>query len=70
LTTRMFVRFRGQVPGTPYVIVVRVAPLLKLAPKWRGFLARVDREEDLRVLRAHEHIGRPLGEEAFLATLE
>ena len=57
-------------PRTPYAILVSVAPLLKLAPKWRGFLARVICEEDLKVLRAHEHTGRPLGEEAFLATLE
>ena len=47
-----------------------VAPLIKLAPNWRGPLARVIREEDIKLLRAHEHTGRPLGEEAFLATLE
>ena len=50
--------------------LVRVAPLLKLAPKWRTLLARVIREEDIKLLRAHEHTGRPLGDEAFLATLE
>jgi putative transposase len=50
--------------------LVRVAPLLKLAPPWRGFLARVIREEDIRLLRAHEHTGRPLGDEGFVATLE
>jgi putative transposase len=50
--------------------LVRVRPLLKLAPEWRRFLARVVREEDLKVLRAHEHTGRPLGDEAFLAALE
>ena len=50
--------------------LVRVAPLLKLAPPWRGFLARVMREEDLKVLRAHEHTGRPLGDEEFLTTVE
>ncbi len=50
--------------------LVRVAPLLKLAPPWRGFLARVIREEDIKLLRAHEHTGRPLGDEEFLATLE
>jgi putative transposase len=49
---------------------VRLAPLLHLAPNWRAFLARVIREEDVKLLRAHEHTGRPLGEEAFLATLE
>ena len=36
-----------------FFILARVAPLLKLAPKWRGFLARVICEEDLKVLRAH-----------------
>ena len=44
--------------------------VLKLAPPWRGFLARVIREEDIKRLRAHEHTGRPLGDEEFLATLE
>ncbi len=50
--------------------LVHVAPLLKLAPPWRGFLARVICEEDIKLLRAHEHTGRPLGDEEFLATLE
>jgi len=50
--------------------VVRVGPLLELAPNWRAFLARVLREEDIKLLRSHEHTGRPLGDEAFLATLE
>jgi putative transposase len=50
--------------------LVRVAPLLKLAPPWRGFLARVIREEDLKVLRAHERTGRPLGDEEFVTTVE
>jgi hypothetical protein len=46
------------------------AALLGLAPKWRAFLARVIREVDVKLLRAHEHTGRPLGGEEFLATLE
>ena len=50
--------------------VVTVGPLLDLAPNWRSFLARVIREEDIKLLRSHEQTGRPLGEEAFLATLE
>ena len=50
--------------------LVRIAPLLKLVPNWRGFLARVIREEDIKVLRAHERTGRPLGDEKFLARLE
>jgi putative transposase len=50
--------------------LVTVAPLTKLVSNWRGFLARVIREEDIKVLRAHERTGRPLGEEEFLGTLE
>jgi len=50
--------------------LVRVRPLLQLAPDWRRFLTRVIREEDLKILRAHEHTGRPLGEDAFLESLE
>jgi hypothetical protein len=30
---------------------VKVAPLLELAPNWRAFLARVIREEDIKLLR-------------------
>ena len=50
--------------------LVRVAPLLEMVPNWRAFLARVIREEDIKLLRAHEHTGCPLGGEEFLATLE
>jgi putative transposase len=44
--------------------------MTKLVPNWRGFLARVIREDDIKVLRGHERTGRPLGDEEFLATLE
>jgi putative transposase len=44
--------------------------LLKSAPPWRGFLARAIAEEDIKLLRAHESTGRPLGDEEFVATLE
>jgi putative transposase len=50
--------------------LVRVTPLLKLAPNWRAFLARVIREEDLELLRGHGNTGRPLGDEEFLTSLE
>jgi putative transposase len=50
--------------------LVRVAPLLEVAANWRRLLISVIREEDLKVLRGHEHTGRPLGDEAFLASLE
>jgi putative transposase len=44
--------------------------LLQRAPEWRRFLTRVICKEDLSPLRAHDHTGRPLGDEAFLASLE
>jgi putative transposase len=50
--------------------VVTAGPLLELAPNRRSFLVRVIREEDIKLLRSHEQTGRPLGDEAFLATLE
>ena len=50
--------------------LVQVRPLLQLAPDWRRFLTRVIREEDLKLRRAHEHTGRPLGGDAFLQSLE
>jgi putative transposase len=50
--------------------LVSVAPLLEFAPNWRAFLSRVIREEDIKLLRAHEQTGRPLGSEEFLASLE
>ena len=49
---------------------VRVGPLLELVPNWRAFLALVLREDDIKLLRAHKHTGRPLGDEAFLAMPE
>jgi putative transposase len=51
-------------------VLVRVKPLLKLVPNWRGFLARVIREDDVELLRTHERTGRPMGDEEFVATLE
>jgi len=50
--------------------LVRVPPLLQLAPNWRRLLVSAIREEGLKVLRVHEHTGRPFGDEAFLASLE
>jgi putative transposase len=47
-----------------------VQPLLDLAPNWRSFLARVIREDDIKLLHAHEHTGRPLGSDEFLESLE
>ena len=45
-------------------VLVRVAPLLELAPPWRGFLARVIREEDVKlnaIARAHGPTARRRG---------
>jgi REP-associated tyrosine transposase len=50
--------------------LVTGSPLLALAPNWRAFLSRVIREEDVKLLHVHGNTGRPLGDEAFLATLE
>jgi len=50
--------------------LVRAVPLLEVAPNWRRLLINVIREEDLKVLGGGEHTGRPLGDEAFLASLE
>jgi putative transposase len=50
--------------------LVKVRPLLKRVRNWRAFLARVLSEEDIERIRAHERTGRPMGDEAFLATLE
>ena len=47
---------------------VTVGP--EFAPNWRAFLARVVREENIKLVRAPESTGRPLGEEAFMTTLE
>ena len=35
---------------------MRVAALLQLAPNWRPYLARMVREEDVKLLRARVHI--------------
>jgi putative transposase len=50
--------------------LVQVAPLLQMAPNWRRLLTRAVKQEELKVLRAHERTGRPLGDESFLAQLE
>lgn len=50
--------------------LVRVDPLLQLEPDWRRYLTKVIREEDLKILRAHEHTGRPLGEDACLESIQ
>ena len=50
--------------------LVRVAPLLELAPNWEAFLAEGLTEDEANALRAAERTGRPLGSDAFVARLE
>jgi putative transposase len=50
--------------------VVRVRPLLELAPDWKDFLRAGLEPEDLAALRAHARTGRPLGAAPFVARLE
>ena len=45
--------------------LVRVAPLIKLAPDWRGFLARAIREEDIK--QSQQRAGRDRTDPRFLA---
>ena len=50
--------------------LVKTAPLLDLAPDWRGFLADGLEEERAEEMRRHERTGRPLGAEGFVEQLE
>ena len=51
-------------------VLVRVGPLLAMAGKWRGLLASVVTEEELKQFREHERTGRVLGDEDFQKRLE
>jgi putative transposase len=50
--------------------LVKVAPLLAMAGKWRQLLTSAVSEEELRRFREHERTGRVLGDEAFQERLE
>jgi len=50
--------------------VVRVRPLLDLAPDWKALLGAELGAEDLEAIRGHERTGRPLGDARFLTRLE
>jgi putative transposase len=50
--------------------LVRVAPLLKIAGRWRRLLTSAVSEEELVEFRAHERTGRVLGDEHFQKRLE
>jgi putative transposase len=44
-------------------------PLHNLIPSWQDFL-HLSTEEELKILKRHEHTGRPLGCDSFVAELE
>jgi REP-associated tyrosine transposase len=50
--------------------LVRVHPLLELAPDWAAFLGQGLGAEDHAAIRAGERTGRPLGAPRFVARLE
>ena len=50
--------------------LVRVRPLLALAPEWSDFLAEGLDKADHEAIRAGERTGRPLGSTRFVARLE
>ena len=55
---------------TTICALVKVSPLLELAPDWRRLLTSAVLEKDLRELRKHERTGRPLGDDDFLVQVE
>jgi putative transposase len=50
--------------------LVRVAPLLEIAGRWRRLLTSAVSEEELKAFREHERTGRVLGDEEFQQRLE
>ena len=50
--------------------LVKVAPLLELAPDWAAFLAGGLKDSERETIRQAERTGRPLGAPRFLAKLE
>jgi len=50
--------------------LVTVKPLLDRCENWADLIRGQDDAEDLLVLRAHKSTGRPLGDDAFVETLE
>jgi putative transposase len=44
-------------------------PLHNLIPSWQDLL-HLSTEEELKILKRHEHTGRPLGRDSFVAKLE
>jgi putative transposase len=50
--------------------LVKVKPLLDLVPDWNNFLKEGMEENDIKMLRQHEHTGRPLGDDKFIRKIE
>ncbi|NQT38075.1 MAG: transposase [Planctomycetes bacterium] len=50
--------------------LVKVAPLLALAKRWRRLLTSAATEEQIKAFRQHETTGRPLGDDDFQKRLE
>jgi putative transposase len=44
-------------------------PLHNLIPSWKDLL-HLSSEEELKILKRHEHTGRPLGRDSFIAKVE
>ena len=51
-------------------IIVKVAPLLEMAPNWVAFLSTECSGTELEAFRRHERTGRPLGDDDFITRLE
>jgi len=50
--------------------LVTVAPLIRIAGDWKSFLSNPIDRGATDSLRRHEHTGRPLGDENFVARME
>jgi putative transposase len=50
--------------------LVTVAPLIRIAGDWKSFLSNPIDRDATDSLRRHEHTGRPLGDENFVARME
>ena len=50
--------------------LVKVKPLIEIAGDWRRFLSGNINRKTEEVIRFHERIGRPLGNETFIEYLE
>ena len=60
----------GHVAGQEDKLIKAGGPLAAEVRNWRQFLRSEDEGDDLERLRRHGRTGRPLGDEAFVASLE